>query len=220
MSYYCKIAFKQLPAEDVYDFLCQYKREVASHIYEIAQQNRVFSPVFRAHDGTKQFKPSREVVEATKNWARLSVFHYRYFYDKEHQLLGMYGVHDALYSLFDAVCEFQNSCDQDYDFDVWNGIACFESVAQKWKNASVDALKVGLGEYWDHVKWEEKRTEELDYYRRTAAYQEIWDWISHTLDDDDGVVYLSLYGYYDAVTVQTFVAAIVDAANEWYAPYI
>lgn len=213
MSYWCQICFKQVDGCDVYSFLQQFKSETMLHLAEIANANAIFSPLYKAHTWEKDFEASREVREATMDWARAKLFRYRFFYDKKHRLLGVYSVDKSMHGLFDLVHEFQNSCDQNYDFDSWNGIEHFESIATKWKNAPADNLKKFFeGIYQDD--WDSLDDENLDYWRQSAAYQEIWEHLEWSLEDDDSVLYFSLFGFYDGMALMEFYACLLDAVEQ------
>lgn len=213
MSYWCQICFKQLPGDDLYSFLQKFKAEVIAHIPEIAENNASFSPLFKEHSWTDDFEPSKELRKATENWAKLSLFRYRFFYSKDLHLLGMYSVDDSIHGLFDCAHEFQNSCDQDYDFDTWHGVDFFQEVAKKWQEASDEKVKSWYKEEYEE-EWVPGHGSGLDYYRRSAAYREIWERFQHTLDCDDDVVYLSLFGFYDFEAMLQFYACTLDAVNK------
>lgn len=213
MSYWCEICFKEIAGDDVYAFLQKLKAEAIAHIPEIAENNASFSPLFKKHSWESDFEPSRELREATIDWAKSNVFRYRFFYDKEHHLLGVYSIDDCMHSLFDCVHEFQNSCDQNYNFDTWNGVGCFEEVARKWQEASDEKVKVWHKEHFE-VEWDSDRESRLDYYRQSAAYHEIWENFEHTLEDDSSVVYFSLFGFYDFEAMAMFYACVEDAVKQ------
>lgn len=213
MSYWCQICFKQIDGDAVYEFLQQFKAEAVKHIPEIAERNASFSPLYKAHTWKEDFEPSRELRKATEDWAKLSLFRFRFFYDKEHHLLGIYSVDDCLHGLFDCVVEFQNSCDQDYSFDTWDGVRYFEEVARKWQAASDDAVKAWYRKEYEE-EWDCGRGSGLDYCRRTAAYKEVWENFEHSLYCDDDIVYFSLFGFYDFEAMALFYATVKEAAEK------
>lgn len=202
----------------MYEFLQQFKAAVVKHIPEIAERNASFSPLFKEHTWQEDFEPSRELRKATEDWAKLSVFRYRFFYDRELQVLGVYSVDDSMHGLFDCIHEFQNSCDQDYEFDTWNGVGFFEKVAREWQNASDEKVKAWFKEEYEE-DWVCGRGSGLDYWRKTAAYKEIWEQFAHTLDCDDEAVYFAPFGFYDFEPMAIFYACVEDAVKrkiaEW-----
>ena len=155
-------------------------------------------------------------------WARSSVFQYRYLYDAERNMLGIYSVPDCVKGIFDGTVPFQNSTDQDYTRDMYAGVAQFEKIYDKWAAKSdTDMLQYysertgqslydsyDFRERAEHMSDEQLSayvSKELDYYRRWGAYDEIWNPYESGLEDDRQTVYLSLYGPYDIMPVKGFI---------------
>lgn len=220
MSYYCEISFKQISGDDVYTFLQSFKKEAIAHLGEIAEENKYYSPIMKAQMcNSDEFIISQELRDATREWAVNSVFRYRYFYNKELQLLGIYGPPSCLKHLFDKSLEFQNSCDQNYEFEYWDGVKYFEDVANKWKAASVEEICAWYkAEFGDDLNV--ANCSDFDYYRRWAAYREIWSNFERTLEDDDSALYLSLFGYYDIMNTTCFYASVENAVRETVAKWV
>lgn len=215
MSYYCQINFKQISGDKVYSFLQGFKKEVMEHLKEIAEDNFAFSPIFKAQPLlAEEFKVTKKLLDETRSWAINSVFRYRFFYDEKLQLLGVYSVHKPIQNLFDCTVDFQNSCDQDYEFETWKGVRYFEEVAEKWKNVSDEQMKETFKEKREE-EWDPKFCSNLDYYRRSFAYEEIWKNFEDTLYDDDSVVHLSLFGFYDFQPPRSFSHFVKEKVKEW-----
>lgn len=214
MSYSCKISFKQLSGDEVYDFLVKLKEHAIANIEAIAKNNVYFSPIMRKHNCRTPFEITRELRAETKSWAQNNIFKYRWFFDKEHQLLGVYSLQSQLRDLFDCTVHFQNSTDQNYDYSDWNGVAYFESIAAKWSTADAETVnefysKIHYGDQIENLDDPAR----LDYYRKSNAYAEIWDEFSHTLYDDSSIVYLTLFGSYDYEVIGKFLATIEREAK-------
>ena len=223
MSYSCEISFKNVDPKDVYSFLVEYKKVVSEHLEDIAKENVWYSPLLRhdfEFDWAKEpyTKMSVELRDKLDNWAS-KIFHFRYFYLPEHNLLGIFGVPDSVQSIFDNTSYFQNSTDQDYDFEDWKGVPWFEEVANKWKDMPFEDFVTaytkerGDESSWHHMSNEEylKSLKEQEYYRKSFCYDEIWNTIGNYLEKDSGVVYLSLYGFYDYFVLQKFNIATYKA---------
>lgn len=226
MSYSCEISFKNLKPENVYDFLVEYKKAVSEHLEDIAKENVWYSPLLRhdfEYDWAKASYTNMSVDLRDKidTWAS-KVFQFRYFYLPEHNLLGIFGVPDSVKEIFDNTIYFQNSTDQDYDFDDWKGVPWFEEIAVKWKNCSLDELvQTYNGIYGDDSDYHHmtnaeylSNEEESIYYRKSFCYKDIWSSIEQYLFHDDGVVYLSLFGFYDAEPMRQFSVAIYKSAKD------
>ena len=64
-------------------------------------------------------------------------FTFRFVYFPKHKILGLVGEFDD----FSATSVyFQNSTDQDYDYEEWNGISLFEKLAKEVKQFSPDQI--------------------------------------------------------------------------------
>lgn len=75
----------------------------------------------------------------------------------------------------------------------------FRNVAIKWKNASKEYVK--------HSADIDEDNFDLEYYRKSCCYNEIWyTYLYETLkDDDDSVIYFSCFGQYDLIAIQKFI---------------
>lgn len=77
---------------------------------------------------------------------------------------------------FDGNIEFQNSCDQDYDYETWNILGdYFINKAKEYEKMPIEKL-INIFGYLD----EEDREQRLDYFRKVAMY----DFVYNTLDLD------------------------------------
>ncbi len=233
MSYSCTISFKQIEAEDVYDFLISFKKCVIEHINDIAEDNFIFSPISKHDDkdyarmnDLEFYTKETAMIEKTENWAMRSVFHYRYFYDKEHKLLGVFGVSKCCQDIFDNTIYFQNSYDQDYEYDEWKNIDIFEQIVNKYKQMSYEDIKNIYNKDLDEDSYfsfdneyknynEEEKLEKIEYWRKSYIYEQIWSMFEKYLYDEDSVVYLSLFGYYDFEVKRSFVMAVKHKYMEW-----
>ena len=219
MSYGCQISFKTISADEIYAFFQQFKKACIDNIENFAKENYAFSPPFKRCswkpieiDYTEEFC---ELEKSIETWAKNSIFKFRWFYLKDLKLLGVYSADESLKPLFDCTVYFQNSCDQDYEFEEWNGVAAFEQIAAKYKNMSDDELvkqyRERMGDEW----CADEHTVDLQYYAKSFAYEEIWKLVEHTLYNDDEALYLSVFGYYDILHMKRFSKAVIDAINEW-----
>jgi hypothetical protein len=143
------------------------------------------------------------------NWAHNNVFKHRYFYDKELKLLGLYSVHRCMTDLFDGSVFFQNNCDQDYDRRDWSSIKEFEQIYDKYMNAPAKEIV----EKFENGHWaldEDELNDKLDYARKTLAYDEIWDRYKDTLNDENSVIYFSVFGHYEFRHIADFILKCYD----------
>lgn len=153
------------------------------------KDNRTWCPTVRrkaAWNGSQDENAVKDMID--DYWLR-SVFNLTFVYWPEHKLLGLsgYDYPKAQDAFAHHIC-FQDSTDQDYEIEEWEGICSFSDglVAEhrKYLNASVkDAVDWLLRkcEYRDYTDKELK--EDPAYYIRHNLYQEIFsalcldDWL-------------------------------------------
>lgn len=175
------------------------KSEIIKKSDLIEEENYFYSPA--AKDMKTEY--SYELEDKQRAWV-VRIFNYRWFYMSKEGVLGVFGIPDCVQDLFDNTTYYQNSCDQDYSFDTWKGIDFLEDIAEKWKNVSAEEIKRLYnkdGTDWDN--WHEKENEEddINYYRRSMCYDEIWDnYFESKLWSDEDAVYISLFREYDDLT--------------------
>ena len=127
MSYSATINFKTVKEGELYGFLKRIKDACKAKFAEIAEDNYIFMPSINK-DYLLKNDSEYAKDQLDRAWMRNSIFSYRFFYIPEHNLLGVFGA--PVEDIFDLTCYFQNSCDQDYDFEEWKGIPIFEQIAE------------------------------------------------------------------------------------------
>lgn len=202
MSYHATISFKTLKPNEIYPFFQKLKKSVRHNIKKIADDEYLYVPSIRhkhLYDGVQE----AVIQNADESWAK-SVFTVRFFYLAEHDLLGVFGVPSAAQGVFDDSIFFQNSCDQDYEFDEWAKVPSFAKIAEKWRTATDEEVKK---KYVDerYGEWDETSDPDLDYYRRTFAYDDVWAMCEDYLWNDELAVHLSLFAYYELYLLHAFV---------------
>lgn len=205
MSYSCEISFKKIESDKVYDFLVEMKKFILNNLDSIAEDNYAYAPFIRYLN--KPFSKLENFAERDlcENWVR-NCLTFKYFYLPEDQLLGVYGIPDCVKSLFDDCIYFQNSCDQDYEFSTWRYVDLFCGIAYKWQNYSDEYVI-------NKLNLDEEQQEDLDYYRRSACYDEIWNLIGYTLEDTDSVIYIACLGYYELNKIIQFLIKCEETAK-------
>ena len=213
MSYSAEICFKTVSGQELYAFLKQIKDACKEKFEDIAKDEFIYMPsVKNDHLLKNDSEWAKEQID--RGWMRNSAFSYRFFYIHEHNLLGVFSVPSAINNIFDLTCYFQNSCDQDYPFEDWNGIPVFEEIANKWKNATDSEVKEYYHKRWGEV-WDEKENSDLDYYRRSFAYDQIWSFCEKYLYNEEEVLYISMFGGYEIAEQKGFVHQCRKAYEEW-----
>lgn len=197
MSYSCYISFKTISQEELYAFFTKLKAKTTENAFEIIKDESCFSPLNKHY-------PFRAVPEdtllsifsETEDWI-CRLFTHKWFY--KDGVLGVYGVHESLYDLFDTTIYFQNSCDHDYALEEWQAVPLFKQIADKWAGYSSAELTAAILQADCDLLEEECSEKQLEYWRRSMCYNEIWGLFKDTLYDDNSVVYLGLYSFCDTV---------------------
>ena len=232
MSYSCDISFKKLETKEIYPFLQKLKEEAEKKVRDIVVDDNYYSPIYKhaikddvvmnaIKDETFLKGHNSDFIriqEENENWG-LRLFSFRWYWDDEHNVLMMYSIPKQLKHLFDNSVYFQNSCDQDYDFEDWSGIQYMEDIANKWKNMSDEEVVKSYKEsqYYDYNNHDEEEyiQKHLEYYRRTMCYDEIWNRIEWTLYNDREITYITLFNkWYDFLVMEKCDIAIVESIKE------
>lgn len=217
MSHACEISFKTITENELYDFFVQFKKSINERLNEIAEEIAFYCPSERfensfsisGYKSTYEKLPENIIMEIDKAWV-YRVFTYKFFYLPEHNLLGIFNVPDKVTDIFDCTCYFQNSCDQDYDYEYWQGIPVFEKIADKWRNASVEDITSQCKLIHNY---EMDTCDNTEYYRKSFAYNEIWEMFEKYLYDDDNAVSISLFNSYEGSTIRAFITNCKETAK-------
>ena len=216
MSYSCYISFKKIPAKDIQEFFVVMKNKVKETADEIAKKDFRYSPASREINSKNLCSwedYSKEAKSEQENWVS-KIFCYRWFYLKEQETLCIFGVPNSLYDLFDTTIYFQNSTDQDYDFEDWKELEFLAPIVEKCKILTPEQISRIEGD--DDLKY---YIDHLDYYRKSLCYHEIWGtYFDKMLYDDGNAVYISLFspGYDDLSFVYGFAKKCFDIWVEEY----
>ena len=163
MSYYFEIAF--LPCSELDSFkkakeLC---RSDMSHKKDIIRDNLFFL----GRDKSQNIP----LHLAVKN-----LFYRRFLYWHELGLCGVFGgtIREYTKEIFPVHIAFQNSCDQDYDYEVWDDrIPLFKQMKDEVLHLS-DRQIQDLSYDYDPDDWTDMASF-LDYQRKSILYQKIYE---------------------------------------------
>ena len=185
MSYSCEISFKQIQSNEIYSFFQSIKKSLQdneivnglckdlmfnhklaritlSQIDEHFEKYKDFSDLYKARldDDTNGYNIVEDLKESVKK--NLT---FRWFYISEENLLGVFGVPKTLQRFFDNMTYFQNSTDQDYDWETWDNIDLFQRCVKRAKDISLKALKIAKD-----VSDEALIDLDEEYWRKSLAY--------------------------------------------------
>lgn len=174
MSYWFRMNFKEIEEKNLLDFCIMVSEECKKAATEILINNKFYIPsIANDFDEINNHEYRRKWREIDRYWL-YSLFAIRYVYWRDKKLLGIIGeipekIKDTLTSI-----EFQNSTDQDYDYEEWYGINYFEEIVRKLKDADAADVAFYLSKERDSYNKDEV-AEDLEYYRKTAIYEIIYN---------------------------------------------
>ena len=210
MSYSATISFKKIKPEEIFDFFIKIKEKVKENLEKIAEDEFIFSPYSKNAKKYRDSKYDFDFINDNTEWAK-RIFTYRYFYHKELNLLGIYGLPNSLRELFDDTLGFQDSCDQDYEFEYWDKVEPFKLIADKWRTAPLESALEKMDRLSDLEYCKDIEKGSPQYYTKTACYEEIWEtYLEKTLYSEDSIVYLSLFQHYDSSFIHKFIYKVKE----------
>lgn len=166
MSYRAHIYFKQFNNEgDAVIFANKVSDVIMSHSKELLESN-----LFAI--------PEKDINNPYPYWL-YAFYNFKFVYFKEAEVLGLigdYGITEVS-DMFDTHFYFQNSCDQDYDYELWNDkILIFKELKAKIQSLSdtelVDTMINDKSNYYNDNDREDI-INSIDYYRKTYLYEVI-----------------------------------------------
>lgn len=167
MSYSFGMFFKEINEIDIlplFNRLCDIMIENSK---EILDNQKYFIPSIR----------SNKMNEYVDEYWLDTIFSLRFVYWKDKKLLGLLGYDypKELIGLFDCHVGFQNSTDQDYEYEIWSDkITFFKELKDRFSNITVEELL----SYYNNDSYTSYTKEEiencLDYYKKTFLYDQIY----------------------------------------------
>jgi hypothetical protein len=173
MSYGFGMFFKQVDSlEDVLDVMESVNKNMIQYSKEELEFQIPYVPTIRFPD----ISASKYSEYIDEYWLD-SAFTLRYVYWKDENLLGLCGCRfpKKVEELFDTNIYFQNSIDQNYDFDLWSDkIKIFKRLKEEYKEKSPDQLLDDFTEMDDILN-------DVDYFRKSKLYEAVFKELA--LDD-------------------------------------
>ena len=177
MSYSFGMCFKKVRnKKEAYDFALSFTKKCYENANEMLEDEKHYIPTHRKYVfGEKAY----EFNDVDRFWL-YDVFNIRFIYWKKYRLLGIVGDNypKECMDMIDTSVYFQNSCDQDYEYDTWGKkIPLFRTIIlfNKYKNAK-QILKIKNKKYDDYTI--EEIEKDLDYHKKSLVYHTIFEKLS------------------------------------------
>ena len=185
MSYWFRMHFAEVEEKLLLDFCIKLSRACVEEADEIIMDNAHYIPSIQHSFGLLEESEYRENWrEADRNWL-YNLFSNKFVYWPDKGLVGVVGNLPSKigkYLVEDLVTiEFQNSTDQNYDYEYWYGINYFEEITELLKTGTTEWTLSYLNEGKVACYTLEDITEDIEYYRKSAIYNSIY----HSLDLDN-----------------------------------
>lgn len=193
MSYRFNMFFKQVNnKEEAYDLAIKTTKLMYKNMAEYILDNKYYIPSIKSlvNDDITE-----KVLEETDRYWLLELFSLNFTYWEEYKLLGLLGWNypNPIKDLYNVGICFQNSCDQDYDYEEWGtDINLFSEVITEIKDENNLDKLIKICFPCGYSKYDlEDLESDIDYYKKTAIYNLIFDklhlndWIYHREDDNN-----------------------------------
>lgn len=156
MSYAFGMFFKQIKQEDLLSFIDKVQSEMRNHANEWIDYNKDYAPSVRS---VRSLTNEPKFIKAFMDeyWLN-TLFTSRFVYWPNYDLLGVSGYKfpGEIENWFDGHFTFQNSSDQDYDYETWPaGIDLFATRINRVKNADDSNLYEYVNKFMAEYSMEE-----------------------------------------------------------------
>lgn len=172
MSYYFEMSFKDIKRENLFNEIANIKSQLIKERGRIIGDNLFYAPSsrFKPIDESDLSETTKTMLSKMDEYWLYSLFSFRALYWKNEGLLGLVGTLPENIGKEYKTIVFQNSTDQDYKYESWSGIKLFKNIVDYCKKCT----KSQLTETFDWDLEEDIDEEDLEYYRRSAAYKMIY----------------------------------------------
>lgn len=175
MSYAFGMFFKQIKQEDLLSFIDKVQSEMRNHANEWIDYNKDYAPSVRS---VRSLTNEPKFIKAFMDeyWLN-TLFTSRFVYWPNYDLLGVSGYKfpGEIENWFDGHFTFQNSSDQDYDYETWPaGIDLFATRINRVKNADDSNLYEYVNKFMAEYSMEEIKADP-EYFKKSCIYDMIYE---------------------------------------------
>ena len=170
MSYHIDISFKNCKKEQVYDKIIEFEDVLLKNAEEYIKNNLCFC----RYDTDKDRWDNNDIID--KFISRLFKNHIWYCEDIE-ALCIVYGSGvKEIKDWFDGYIYFQNSTDQNYDYEEWLFNDKFKSIVEWVQNLDEEQFRKEFIK--ENKYYEESQIKFEDYYKKSLVYDKCYHLIS------------------------------------------
>lgn len=163
MSYSFNMLFTSCEPKNVLDKCLSISKSIVKKPYKYIDYNRLYIP-------SEKYDLSERIKSSFNDMWLYRLFNFNFVYWEKYNILGLLGEnYGDIDKDFDTQIYFQNSVDQNYDYDVWNGIPYFEGIATEIKSMPKEYL-ITISDYDS----EDIENDTDDYYKKCIVYDTIF----------------------------------------------
>lgn len=185
MSYRLDLSFKNCKSQDVYKNICEFQNLLLKNAVKYIKDNLIF---VRINEDKDRFYNNEQVDKFIA-----TLFKHHIWYCEEIQALCIVWGSNVkeINDWFDGYVYFQNSTDQDYDYETWEFNEKFKSIREYIQNMSREDFVKKYNElkpfYWQE---DEDVPEDIDYHRKSAVYELCERIINPVWTDGFGITFI------------------------------
>ena len=186
MSYRLDLCFKNCKPKDVYKNMCEFEELVLKNADKYIKDNLIYVRIDRERDVFYNNGKINEFIS--------TLFKHHIWYCEEISALCVVWGSDIkeINDWFDGYVYFQDSCDQDYEYETWDFNKSFRKIKNRIKKMKTDKFVkeyIQSNDYYDEDD-KEDILKNVDYYRRTFVYQTIENIIDPIWKGGFGISYI------------------------------
>lgn len=169
MSYRIDLSFKNCKPQDVYKNICEFESLVLKNAKQYIKDNLIYIRV----DAEKDRFYNNDQVDKFISY----LFRHHIWYCEKISALCIVWDSDVaeINNWFDGHVFFQNSCDQNYDYDTWNFNKTCRRISNRIKKMKPDKFVkeyIGSSEYYNEGD-REYILKDVDYHKKSFVYETI-----------------------------------------------
>ena len=186
MSYRLDLSFKNCKPQDVYKNICEFEDLLLKNAEQYIKDNLIFIRIDKEKD---RFYNTEQVDKFIS-----TLFKCHIWYCEEISALCVVWGSDIkeINDWFDGYVYFQNSCDQDYDYETWNFNKTFRRISNRIKKMKPDKFVKEYIQSNDYYNEDDKEyiLKDVDYHKKTFVYETIENIIDAIWKEGFGISYI------------------------------
>lgn len=199
MSYAIDLSFKEIKKDQIFDFIQKFKELVIKpeEVKKRIKENYSFSVRWVVGSNSNGID-DLEVEDRIESWID-RLFTFKFIWIERYSLLAcVIRKDDLANSLFDGNVFFQNSTDQDYDYEVWKDIRPFKEISDPIEKVSfdeegIDSLRKLSRKEWFNGLLSGLTDNKFEYYKRSLVYDLVFDPIEDIVFGDKNSIWVKMF---------------------------